>query len=76
LPETRESKGVSPERLALEGGFDCTYISLIERVINGPTIRIAVGIAAMLKVAPSKIVRRIEEARFPDTIRYARGLAI
>jgi transcriptional regulator with XRE-family HTH domain len=47
--------------LALEGGFDRTYISLIERGINSPTIRMVVGIAAVLKVAPSKIVRRMEE---------------
>jgi transcriptional regulator with XRE-family HTH domain len=61
LREIRESKKISQERLALEGGFDRTYISLIERGINSPTIRIVVGIAAVLKVSPSKIVRRMEE---------------
>jgi len=52
---------MSQERLALEGGFDRTYISLIERGINSPSIRMVVGIAGILKVAPSKIVRRMEE---------------
>jgi transcriptional regulator with XRE-family HTH domain len=47
--------------LALESGFDRTYISLIERGINSPSIRVVVGIAAILKVPPSKIVRRMEE---------------
>ena len=61
LREIRESKKISQEQLALEGGFDRTYISLIERGINSPTIRIVVGIAAVLKVAPSRIVRRMEE---------------
>jgi transcriptional regulator with XRE-family HTH domain len=61
LREIRQSKGISQERLALEGGFDRTYISLIERGINSPTIRIVVGIAGVLKVPPSKIVRRMEE---------------
>jgi transcriptional regulator with XRE-family HTH domain len=61
LREIRLSKGISQERLALEGGFDRTYISLIERGINSPTIRIVVGIAGVLKVPPSKIVRRMEE---------------
>src|SRR5579864_8125465 len=61
LREIREGKRISQERLALEGGFDRTYISLIERGINSPTIRIVVGLAAVLKVAPSKIVRRMEE---------------
>jgi transcriptional regulator with XRE-family HTH domain len=49
LREIRESKKISQERLALESGFDRTYISLIERDINSPTIRILaklVGIAA------------------------------
>jgi transcriptional regulator with XRE-family HTH domain len=61
LREIRESKEISQERLALEGGFDRTYISLIERGINSPSIRVVVGIAAVLRVPPSKIVRRMEE---------------
>ena len=60
LREIREGKEISQERLALEGGFDRTYISLIERGINSPTIRMVVGIAGVLKVRPSKIVRRME----------------
>jgi DNA-binding XRE family transcriptional regulator len=61
LREVRQSKEISQERLALEGGFDRTYVSLIERGINSPTIRVLVGMAAVLKVPPSKIVRRMEE---------------
>ena len=37
------------------------YISLIERGINSPTVRVLVGIAAVLRVAPSKTIRRMEE---------------
>ena len=65
LREIREGKEISQERLALEGGFDRTYISLIERGINSPSIRIVVGIAAVLKVPPSRIVRRMEELTPP-----------
>ena len=61
MREVRESKKISQEQLALLGGFDRTYISLIERGINSPTIRIVLGIAAVLKVPPSKIVRRMED---------------
>jgi transcriptional regulator with XRE-family HTH domain len=61
LREVRQSKEISQERLALDGGFDRTYISLIERGINSPTIRVLVGIAAVPKVPPSRIVRRMEE---------------
>jgi transcriptional regulator with XRE-family HTH domain len=63
LREVRQSKEISQERLALEGGFDRTYICLIERGINSPTIRVLVGIAGVLKVPPSKIIRRMEELR-------------
>jgi transcriptional regulator with XRE-family HTH domain len=47
--------------LALKAGFDRTYVSLIERGINSPTIRVLLGIAAVLKVPPSKIIRRMEQ---------------
>jgi len=60
LREIRVSKKISQEQLALEAGFDRTYVSLIERGINSPTIRVVAGIAAVLKVPPSKIVHRME----------------
>ena len=55
------SKEISQERLGLEAGFDRAYISLIERGINSPAIRTVVKIAGVLKVAPSKIVARMEQ---------------
>jgi transcriptional regulator with XRE-family HTH domain len=61
LRDIRERRKISQERLALEGGFDRTYISLIERGINSPTIRMLVRIAGMLNVPASKIVRHMEE---------------
>jgi transcriptional regulator with XRE-family HTH domain len=61
LREIRKSKEISQERLGLEAGFDRTYISLIERGISSPTIRAVVRIAMVLRVAPSKIVVRMEE---------------
>jgi transcriptional regulator with XRE-family HTH domain len=61
MREIRKSKGVSQERLALDSGLDRTYVSLIERGINSPTIRAVVKMAAVLKVPPSRIVRRMEE---------------
>lgn len=61
LREIRQSKEISQERLGLDAGFDRTYISLIERGINSPTIRTVVKLAAILQVAPSKIVHKMEE---------------
>ena len=61
LREIRKGKEISQEQLGLIAGFDRTYISLIERGINSPTIRTVVKLAGVLKVAPSKIVVKMEE---------------
>ena len=61
LREIRRSRDISQEALGLEAGFDRTYISLIERGINSPTIRTVVKLANVLKVAPSGIVVRMEQ---------------
>jgi transcriptional regulator with XRE-family HTH domain len=61
LREIRKEAGISQEKLADDGGFDRTFISLIERGINSPTIRTVVKLAGVLKVAPSKVVGRMEE---------------
>lgn len=61
LREFRATSGISQEQFALEGGFDRTYISLVERGISSPTIRALFKLAEMLRVAPSDIVKRTEE---------------
>jgi transcriptional regulator with XRE-family HTH domain len=61
LREMRKSKEISQEKLGLDAGFDRTYISLIERGINSPTIRTVAKLASVLKVAPSRIVVRMEQ---------------
>lgn len=61
LREFRQVQEVSQERLGFEAGYDRTYISLIERGINSPTIRTVVKLAGVLKVSPSKIVLRMEQ---------------
>jgi DNA-binding XRE family transcriptional regulator len=60
LREIRKSRDISQEKLGLDAGFDRTYISLIERGINSPTIRTVVKLATVLNVAPSRIVGRME----------------
>lgn len=60
LREFRTSRGISQEQFALDGGFDRTYISLLERGISSPTIRALFKLAQMLQVAPSEIVKRTE----------------
>jgi transcriptional regulator with XRE-family HTH domain len=60
LREVRNEKKFSQERLALDAGFDRTYISLIERGVRSPTVRAVVKLAEVLQVMPSEIVRRME----------------
>jgi transcriptional regulator with XRE-family HTH domain len=59
--EFRERKNVSQERLAREGGIDRVYLSMIERGMVSPTIRKVMKIAAVLKISPSTVVRRMEQ---------------
>lgn len=61
LREIRSSQQISQERLALECSLDRSYISLIERGINSPSVRVVVKIAAILNVPASKIIGRMED---------------
>lgn len=60
LREVRKERGVSQEALALESGFDRTYVSLVERGMKSPTIRAVVRMAAVLGVPAVEIVGRME----------------
>jgi transcriptional regulator with XRE-family HTH domain len=51
---------VSQERLALDSGLDRTYVSLVERGAQSPTIRSVVKLANVLGIMPSEIVHRME----------------
>ena len=67
LREIRKEKGVSQEKLALEAGCDRTYVSLVERGLNSPTIRTVVKIARILGVPASEVVARMENVLSPQT---------
>jgi len=51
---------LSQEKLALEAGFDRTYVSLVKRGVKSPTVRAVVRLAEILKVLPSDLVLRME----------------
>lgn len=56
---------LTQEQLALEAGVERNFVSLIERGVNQPTIRILFKLAHALEVAPSKLIERVEqEAKF------------
>ena len=60
LRDVRKERKMSQEQLALESGFDRTYISLLERGVQSPTLRTVVKLAELLRVKPSEMVRRME----------------
>jgi transcriptional regulator with XRE-family HTH domain len=67
LREARRQRGVSQMGLYEASGIDRTYISAVERGIQGPTIRMIARFAKYLKVRPSDLVRRMEQSkRFSD----------
>ena len=60
LRELHHQRKLAREQLGFDTGFDRTYISLLERGIQSPTIRTVVRLAAVLKVSPSEMIRRME----------------
>jgi transcriptional regulator with XRE-family HTH domain len=61
MREIRKEKGFSQEGMALESGFDRTYISMVERGVKSPTVRALFKLAEFLGVKPSEVLRRTEE---------------
>jgi DNA-binding XRE family transcriptional regulator len=60
LQEVRLARGISQEELALESGYYRTYISLLERGRNVPSLRTIFRLASVLQIAPSELVHRVE----------------
>lgn len=48
----RTNTGISQEQLALEAGFDRTYISLLERGLRQPTICTFLALCHAMEVSP------------------------
>ena len=64
LRETRKARGISQMDLYTASGIDRTYISAVERGIQGPTIRMIARFAKYLKVRPSELVLRMERSKW------------
>lgn len=60
LRSLRKKAGLSQEQLALEAGVERNFVSLIERGVNQPTIRIIFKLAAALHVTPSDMMKAVE----------------
>ena len=61
MREIRNEHGISQDQLALDCELDRTYISLIERGVQSPTIRTVAKLAEILGTKPSVLVLRMEQ---------------
>jgi transcriptional regulator with XRE-family HTH domain len=60
LRDIRKEKGISQEQLALDSELDRTYVSLLERGVQSPTVRTVLKLSNVLGVKPSAIMLRME----------------
>ncbi len=60
LRELRTEKGISQEALALDAGFDRTYMSLIERGKRNPSLVSICRIAQILEVNPQELLAGVK----------------
>lgn len=61
LREIRLHKGMSQEDLALACDRHRTYVSLLERGKNSPSVRTLFMMAQALEVAPSALLKGVEK---------------
>lgn len=61
LREARRDAQMSQEQLALTAGIERNFVSLIERGVNQPTIRVIFKLANALKTSLSELVALTEQ---------------
>jgi transcriptional regulator with XRE-family HTH domain len=61
LRKVRKDAKITQEELAFAAGIERNYVSLIERGINQPTIRVIFKLALALDVAPSELLLKTEQ---------------
>jgi transcriptional regulator with XRE-family HTH domain len=60
LREIRTERGLSQEKVALEAGYHRTYVGMLERGLQNPTLRTILSLATVLNVSGAVIVERVE----------------
>jgi transcriptional regulator with XRE-family HTH domain len=61
LRELRTEKELSQEKLALDAGYHRTYVGILERGKQNPTLRTITRLAKVLGVPAAKLVERFEK---------------
>lgn len=66
LRMVRKDARLTQEQLAHAAGVDRTFVSLVERGINQPSVRMLFKLAAALEVRPARLIELTEQATFND----------
>ncbi len=61
LRTLRKEAGLSQEQLSFEAGIERNFVSLIERGVNQPTLRVIFKLAHALDTSPSKLLGLVED---------------
>ena len=61
LRSLRQEAGLTQEQLALAANVERNFVSLIERGINQPSIRIVFRLADALEVSASTLILQVEQ---------------
>ncbi|MQR02116.1 helix-turn-helix domain-containing protein [Glaciimonas sp. GS1] len=61
LRRLRKEAGLSQEQLSFEAEIERNFVSLIERGVNQPTIRVIFKLAAALGTSPSQMLALVEK---------------
>lgn len=61
LRTLRKEAGLSQEQLSFEAEIERNFVSLIERGVNQPTIRVIFKLANALGTSPSRMLGLVEE---------------
>jgi transcriptional regulator with XRE-family HTH domain len=62
LRRAREAAGLTQEGLADRAGVDRTYVSLLERDKQSPSVEMLFRVCAALEIRPSTLLARVEAA--------------
>ena len=60
LREARTERGISQERLGFDSGYHRTYIGILERGLQNPTLRTMLSLATALDLPAGDLVARTE----------------
>jgi transcriptional regulator with XRE-family HTH domain len=62
LRKAREDAKLTQEQLAVRAGVHRTYVSLLERDLKSPTVKVLFRICKTLRIPASELIARVEGA--------------